>query len=340
MITLEQDSLVFRFPEVHADAVCRIDFQRTLRIPDDGKDYPLPPGLSAFPLRHLDDHAARLPEDWRRRGGVIMPMYQAEAMWLHFGGDGGWRLGDGYPFAVKVGTGKINAVSGEAWTNGLNRDPQDYVAVPKQPWLDGYCVEKGVIRQFVAMKLGEGWSVEEQLTGAAKWGGVQIVVYPMKAERYEALMKARRLEVFACQEVAGMFSRAPAAAMGLAPGGRMKQEIYDDSYELADYDQRRGSRCFVTILNSAEWLAVAGQRPPMQPPTAKQYAKAGLPWFDYYDADAKALGGAAPFEKVKSLGGLAKLKGGLPADIDEPVAADHVVKLGPNRPAQVREAEL
>ena len=53
MITLEQDRLVFRFPDVHADAVCAIDFQRTLRIPDNGKTYPLPPGFGRFPLRHL-----------------------------------------------------------------------------------------------------------------------------------------------------------------------------------------------------------------------------------------------------------------------------------------------
>ena len=31
-------------------------FQRTLRIPDDGRDYPLPPGLGRFPLRHIDDY--------------------------------------------------------------------------------------------------------------------------------------------------------------------------------------------------------------------------------------------------------------------------------------------
>ena len=30
-----------------------IEFQRTLRIPDDGRDYCLPPGLGRFPLRHL-----------------------------------------------------------------------------------------------------------------------------------------------------------------------------------------------------------------------------------------------------------------------------------------------
>ena len=63
--------------------------------------------------------------------------------------------------------------------------------LPKQPWLDGYCVEKGVIRQFVAMPLGEGYTVEEQLTGAAQHGGLQIVAYPMKRERYEEMIVRR-----------------------------------------------------------------------------------------------------------------------------------------------------
>ena len=58
MITLELDRLTFRFPEVHPDAACAIDFQRTLRIPDDGDDYPLPPGLGSFPLRHLTQRVA------------------------------------------------------------------------------------------------------------------------------------------------------------------------------------------------------------------------------------------------------------------------------------------
>ncbi|NIR80308.1 MAG: hypothetical protein GWO00_18685, partial [Gemmatimonadetes bacterium] len=78
---------------------------------------------------------------WRRHGGVLLPMYQAEALWLNFGRGGVFSGHGGYPFAVKVATGKINAVSGEAWSDGLNRDPQDYMVVPDQPWLDGYCVE-------------------------------------------------------------------------------------------------------------------------------------------------------------------------------------------------------
>ena len=187
MITLENDRLIFRFPEVHKHAVCGIGLQRTLRIPDDGADYPLPPGFGRFPLRHLDDYAGRLPTDWLKRGGVIMPMHQAEALWISF--DAGGRGSGDYPFALKIATGKICAVTGDTWVDHLNTGPQDYVVIPEQPWLDGYCVGKGTIRQFVAMPLGDGYTAEEQLTGAADHGGIQIVAYPMKRERYEEIRR-------------------------------------------------------------------------------------------------------------------------------------------------------
>ncbi|MEW7984670.1 MAG: hypothetical protein AB2805_01020 [Candidatus Thiodiazotropha sp.] len=49
MIELLNNQLTFRFPEVHKKAACSIDFQRTLRIPDDNREYPFPPGLGSFP---------------------------------------------------------------------------------------------------------------------------------------------------------------------------------------------------------------------------------------------------------------------------------------------------
>jgi len=118
-----------------------------LRIPDDNREYPLPPGLGDFPLAHVDDYADRLPASWRTHGGVFLPMYQAEALWINFNGF------DDYPFAVKIAAGKIDAVTGEPWSPKLSDDPQNYVVVPEQPWLDGFCVRKGAIRQFVAMPL-------------------------------------------------------------------------------------------------------------------------------------------------------------------------------------------
>lgn len=113
---------------------------------------------------------SRLPTEWLRRGGVLMPMHQAEAMWISFDSRPHSSAPD-YPFAVKIATGKVCAVTGDNWTEHLNQDPQDYVVLPDQPWIDGYCVEKGQIRQFIAMPLGEGYTVEEQITGAAEHGG-------------------------------------------------------------------------------------------------------------------------------------------------------------------------
>ena len=334
MITLESDRLTFRFPEVHQDATCSLEFQRTLRIPDDGSDYPLPPGLGSFPLRHVDDHADRLPTTWLRRGGVLLPMHQAEAMWLNFDCDG-------YPFAIKVATGKICAVTGDAWAERLNRDPQDYLVVPEQPWLDGYCVEQGVIRQFVAMPLGAGYTVEEQLTGAAEHGGLQIIAFPMKRERYEQ-MRREADELRAEYDYAPNTTHAPAteSAMGLAPGGRMRQEMYDDSYGLDAWDQRHSSRCFISILNSRQWQATTGERPPTEPPTAAQYAEAGLPWFDYY-SDLQPVDATDTLKGVSSIAALGANKGETPLPENETVSVGHVVPLGSRRPTresrQVRE---
>lgn len=177
MIAMENDRLHFSFTEVHPEARLSISFLRTLRIPDDGKTYSLPPGLGLFPLRHVDDYPKTVPKEWLEHGGVMLPMYQSEAMWLGF--DSCYLDGHdtSYPFAVKIAAGKIDAVSGKTWANGIHKTPQDYVVVPEQPWLDGFCVEKGHIRQFVAMPLGAGYSAEEQVMGKAEHGGLQIAVY-------------------------------------------------------------------------------------------------------------------------------------------------------------------
>src|SRR5689334_2407340 len=82
-----------------------VTFHRTLRIPDDGRVYPLPPGLGEFPLHRVADYRNRVPTAWKKSGGVFLPMYQREALWLGFDG-AAWK-----PNAVKVGIGRVNALS-------------------------------------------------------------------------------------------------------------------------------------------------------------------------------------------------------------------------------------
>lgn len=307
MIELYDDRLTFRFPEVHEDARLEVGFQRTLRIPDDNRYYPLPPGLGEFPLHHVDDHLERLPTEWGQRGGVFLPMYQAEAMWLNFTGS--------YPMAVKVAAGKINALTGDPWTNELSGEPQDYLVVPEQPWLDGFCVERGLIRQFVAMPLGEGYTAEEQLTGEAQHGGLQIEVYPMHASRYEAMEKARPDEV-----VYSMAMASEIPDMGLAPGGLMRQEIYEDPHGFDTWDHSVRSRCFVHILNSVQFVGVTGGKPLQEPVSAQDYSAAGLPWFDYYGGDLEALTSTAKLAGLDSVAAKSLKVGAGVLSGNEPVA--------------------
>ncbi len=324
MIELRGDRLTFSFPEVHEQAVCSLSFQRTLRIPDDDREHFLPPGLGRFPLHHVDDHAARLPDRWRRHGGVFMPMYQAEALWLDVGG--GF---DGYPMAVMVAAGKVDALTGKPFSNTLRARPQNYLVAPDQPWLDGFCVARGLVRQFVAMPLGRGYTAEEQLTGGAEHGGLQVVVYPMKAARYERLRASRaRLEN-------AVMCHAPAGPpeMGLAPGGRMRQEVYEDPYGFDAWEQAVRSRCFVHLLNSAQYRAATGAAPPHEPPTAAEYTAAGLPWFEYYDADRTALAGAPRLERLESVAArTARLREpALDTDATLPPVPGQVKRLRPGR---------
>jgi len=121
-----------------------------------GCTYALPPSLGRFPLSRVHDFRATLPPEWVARGGVFLPMYQREAMWMYFKGD------SSRPVAVKISIGGVNVLTGQPLTRGLggvDGKTQDYVTVPPRPWLDGICTWPGVVRQFVAMPLGSGYTV-------------------------------------------------------------------------------------------------------------------------------------------------------------------------------------
>ena len=175
--------------------------------------------------------------------------------------------------------------------------------MPGQPWLDGYNADKnGTVRQFVAARLGKGYTVEEQLTGTADVGGIQIQAFPLKLKKYKDLIKARsyQVEVQACYSVEPSLERRESFDMGLAPGGSIKQDIYEDEYDLEDWDLRNTHRCFVTLANATQWMDLTCEAPPRSPNTEYRYKQQGLPWFDYYDEDRQAIDTAVKLGKVKS----------------------------------------
>jgi hypothetical protein len=233
-----------------------VSLQRTLRIPDDGREYPLPPGLGRFPIRRAPGAEARF----------LVPIHQCEALWLSFEG-GAWP-----PHAVKVGIGGIDALTGAPFDPGvLSMTPQDHLVAPEQPWLDGINAGDGHICQFVAVPLGSGHTVEAQLTGTERRGGLQLLVVPPNPGAFAGPPPPL---VCACAD--------GGAPMGLAAGGRMRQQIAIDGHGTGAWDMSRATLVDLRLCNSADWRAITGEEPPPTPISVETYNAHGLPWFELY----------------------------------------------------------
>jgi hypothetical protein len=285
-----------------------VAFQRTLRIPNDGRAYPLPPGLGPFPLRRAD-RTPRAPAEWRARHDVIVPMYQREALWLAFDGKS-W-----HPGVVQVGLGGIDAVAGGEWREQLRTEPQNYVVCPDQPWLDGIKVGPDVVRQFVAVPLGSGQTVEGQLTGREESGGIQLRVFAAKAGRFPER---------APRSVLKSPIAARAGTLGLGAGGQIRQKIYPDRYGTETWDQSRFATVHVHLVNSLEYAELTGETPPPTPIDGRTYTEFGLPWFELYDEDRGDITASEPLTRVRPIG-----EPGSPADEPIEIPVEQIEGLRP-----------
>lgn len=126
------------------------------------------------------------------------------------------------PFVVKVYVGGINGVSGDPMVPNMATylkqqnhvlRKQDYLILPSQPWLDGIATAPGLVKQFVAMPYGSGYSVEHQVTGMETVGGLQFEVIPV----YDKSMFFSRQRLFDSLESSLDIFATP-KDLGLGPG--------------------------------------------------------------------------------------------------------------------------
>jgi hypothetical protein len=332
MLTLQGHRLQFTFPDVHHKARCGVEFARTLRVPDDSRAFFWPPLLGTLPVHRVDDHRDRLPAAWGRHGGVFLPLYQAEAIRLNFP--------EPYPCAIKIAAGKINALTGEPWRNELIPGHQDYLVSSQDSFLDGYRVARRLVRQFVAMPLGEGYSPEEQLTGLAEHGGLQILVYPMKVAAFRARFGARAdsddpdwYREDRPSFMRGGWSTPEKAEMGLAPGGLVQQQTDRDPYGADVWDQTQRGRCFVHLLNSQQYHAVTGTKLPYPPPQRRDFRHRHLPWYHHY-SEGEPLEGSGLLATLASVATWFRAKHGQSFPDNDPPGP---VEIKPLTARQVRE---
>ncbi|HYR08891.1 MAG TPA: hypothetical protein VEQ60_14015 [Longimicrobium sp.] len=307
-----------------------VSFQRTLRVPEGVGPGLLPPALGPLPVLSVGDYADRVPAAWRERGGVFVPLHPREALWLAFDAP------EWHPHAVKVGVGRVNALTGGPWSASPSADPQDYLVCPPQLWLDGIRTAAGEVRQLVAAPLGRGVTVEGQVTGEES-GGLQLLVLPPRPGRFPDhpppepapgdLPMGMGMGMGGPPPQASA-SAAPEAEMGIAAGGRIGQKVYPDPYGADTWDPDAAATLWVHLLNAELFQAVTGRPPPPSPVSARTYTEHGLPWFELADEGADDLGGSE-LDRVRPLSELEREAGEDGGDQALEIPEGQVIRLRP-----------
>jgi hypothetical protein len=251
------------------DGQLAISFQRTLRVPDDGSVYPLPPTFGPFPIYRARQASALIPPTWRGENAVLVPVYEREALWLAFDAS--------IPHAIQVEAGGVNAVSGEVGSRALSTEPQNYIVAPPQRWLDGVNAGPGSVRQFTAVRRGQGTSLRELLGAPAEQASLTVRVIPPRPGLF-----APRAEKDVEFEAALL---PESGMMDVVAAGSIRQQIFPDPHGLGAWDPARAVEVPVYLVPAGLWRALTGQEAPATPVSAQSYTAAGLPWFDYYEND-------------------------------------------------------
>jgi hypothetical protein len=267
VIDLNHDQLLFSFPEVHPDAKMTIEFQRTLRIPDGEREFPLLPGLGRFPLFPVRDLVEGGAAPWLDKVEAMLPMYQSEAMWLSFRPSYSVAHEAFYPFAIKIRTGQKDAVSGRQWSTALHRHPQDYLVLQEQSWLGGFSNGHGLVHQFVAVPFGNKEIEGLETPDLDNKGQVQIEVYPLARRAFDLYHPTdswkRHLNATRSRQ-GGNGSIEHGAQAELEP-----QKLNRNSFRHEDWDREARSTYSIHLANSLQWCAMTGSPPPSPPLSAR-----------------------------------------------------------------------
>ena len=253
---------------LNTDSFIRLSlkFQRAWRIPNDSNSHALPADLGQLPLRSVGDFLRTAPTSWLKNGGVVMPLAESEAPWIWFSSP--------YRFAIKIGFGDADVLLGAPWRPGLQRQPQNYLVIPDPSFEEG-CE---VIRRFVNMPLGRRRAPTRQGSENVHAQAIQLQITPVRAESYyqdEGGFFLRTIEEFFMRLIFGpLLSRQLdeiqrrhersdfnkddpfREVTRLTWHERRHQEVLEDPYEFAEWDETRAVRCFVHVCDPLSWQHV------------------------------------------------------------------------------------
>ncbi|MDM8006393.1 MAG: hypothetical protein QUV05_09640 [Phycisphaerae bacterium] len=235
--------------EIHFGASVTVRFMRTLRVPIDGQEHPLPVDLEPFPIFRVEDYIERVPDSWRVCPGVFISVHPHEAMWISFSARP-WK-----PNAVQIAVGSINALTGKPLGNHLTSDPQDYLVCPPQSALVGFSTAEGLVRQFALMSPA---TEEPDEARPASWRGLDSLLLTVSEPRpgrfRDRVVRKGRLRSSDCG--------GRSCPMTFPARGQIREQIQPDPYGTETWDLSNFGQVCVHMVNVATFLEIAGCEPP------------------------------------------------------------------------------
>mmetsp|Transcript_5085 Transcript_5085/g.19057 ORF Transcript_5085/g.19057 Transcript_5085/m.19057 type:complete len:1202 (-) Transcript_5085:2161-5766(-) len=110
------------------------------------------PSLGMLPIHRVDDYLETVPAEWKRLGGIFVPLHQSEALKLVFENQYNADSHQVPPKALKVAHGSINAISGQAWKRE-SKHPSDHMLIYKRDSLEGILNDNFDLHQFTSLPL-------------------------------------------------------------------------------------------------------------------------------------------------------------------------------------------
>ncbi|KAL9647331.1 hypothetical protein ABK040_011697 [Willaertia magna] len=206
------------------------------------------------------------------------------------------------------------------------------------------------------MQLGEGYTIEGQVTGEENVGGVQVICYrPKESERLKKFPKITApLMKKECEKMSKKkmclssslsaprcrSAKSEAKELGIAAGGRIKQNIVKDAYGEEFWDVDSKSRIFIHIVNSEMYRQITGENPPNTPVSAQTYSSYNYPWFDWYNENLETIRKSEILENVKSVSEIDQEKYGVSLQNNTTVKINNVKVIKDNyNPNNVRDGD-
>ncbi|KAJ3545748.1 hypothetical protein NMY22_g2314 [Coprinellus aureogranulatus] len=336
-----RDSLKVDNLTIHCHRTLRVpDSGEVSQLPPDMGAFPI------FPIAHLGSRL--VPKDMKKRGGFIMPMFRREALWISFECGyqrPAVKVSVGDTAPLKNGPQDYVVAGQQPWIDGIVTEAgivrqggihwlhtrlgawlYPVIATPAELQLEGktiayvrwekdaspsYSWKRGAAFRDIKSPTTEPWLLSRYAR--------RISANPNLKARYPVLSVPlchsastgfpRRSKGFSNP---GSLSRVPSirpgSSLGIAAGGRIKQNIYRDSGSVRDYNEQIGRRVHIHIVTPEFWEDLTGVLPPITPITRGLYESQGIPWFklfdDYVDSIAEtseALASVLPVSELDKI---------------------------------------